>query len=194
MDIYEQWNTYPFNRQTLHTTYNATVGNCTFNSTSALGLSDYDMNNYIYSNNCDVHASENVGCSTWDYEGPFGSEMGGVYAMEWTSEYIKMWSWHPQQVPSGVVSGSPDPSTWGTPGLLASSALCDIDRAFRNQSIMFNIDLCGTTAGDGAEWASSCAEKTGYNTCVRYVAANPGDFKDSWFGVRTVKVYTLEQK
>ncbi|KUI53173.1 hypothetical protein VP1G_10524 [Cytospora mali] len=141
------WNIYNFNRQTLHTTYNTTVGKCTFNTTSTLGLNDYDMTNYIYSDVCDVYASDNVGCSSWDYEGPYGSAEGGVYALEWTSEYIKMWTWHPEQVPS--------------------------------DSIVFNIDLCGVTAGDGSEWASECAEKTGYNTCQRYVAANPGAFEEA---------------
>lgn len=194
VDIYEQWNIYKFNRQTLHTTYNTTVGNCTYNTTSALGLNDFDMTNYIYSQTCDIHASQNVGCSSWDYEGPYGSDSGGMYAMEWTSEYIKMWTWHSQQVPPDVTQGQPDPSTWGKPGLLVGGSLCDIDRAFKNQSIMINIDLCGSTAGDDTEWASECAEQTGYNYCPRYVAANPGDFKDSWFGVRTILVYDLQQE
>ncbi|KUI67187.1 hypothetical protein VM1G_02968 [Cytospora mali] len=194
IDIYEQWNTYKFNRQTLHTTYNTTVGNCTFNTTSTLGLNNYDMTNYIYSDVCDVYASDNVGCSSWDYEGPYGSAEGGVYALEWTSEYIKMWAWHPEQVPSDVIQRAPDPSTWGMPGLIAGGSLCDIDRAFQNQSIVFNIDLCGVTAGEGSEWASECAEKTGYNTCQRYVAANPGAFEEAWFGVRSIAVYNLQQE
>lgn len=195
MDIYEGWNKYQFNRQSLHTGHNTTVGNCTFNTTSALGLNNFGITNHMYSSNCDIYASSNIGCSTWDYEGPFGSADGGMYAMEWTSTFIKMWTWKPQQVPADVRAGRPDPSSWGLPGLLlAGGSLCDIDRAFKNQSIIINIDLCGTTAGSGAEWASECADKTGYNTCERYVAAHPGDFKDAWFGVRTIKVYDLPPK
>ncbi|ROW10754.1 hypothetical protein VPNG_05049 [Cytospora leucostoma] len=190
IDIYEQWNTYNFNRQSLHTTYNTTIGNCTFNSTSALGMGNYHMTNHLYADNCDVHASDNVGCSTWDYEGPYGSPDGGVYALEWTSSLIQMWSWHPGQVPANVRDGTvPTPNAWGPPGLLLTGSTCDIDRAFKNQSIMINLDFCGTAAGDGAEWTSGCADKTGYNTCARYVAANPQDFKDYWFGVRSIKVY-----
>lgn len=191
VDIYEQWNTYKFNRQSLHTTYNTTIGNCTLNSTSALGMGNYHMTNNLYSANCDVHASDNVGCSTWDYEGPFGSPQGGVYALEWTSSLIQMWSWHPGQVPADVKDGTmPSPYKWGPPGLLLTGSTCDIDRAFRNQSIVVNLDFCGTTAGDGAEWTAECAEKTGYNTCARYVAANPQNFTDYWFGVRSIKVYS----
>lgn len=192
VDIYEQWNAYKFNRQTLHTDHNATVGNCNYNMTSALGFHSFDMTNYMDTESCDVYASDNVGCSNWDYEGPFGPPTGGVYAMEWTGESIKMWTWHPDQVPLDVARGMPDPSAWGLPGLSAGGELCDIDRAFRNQSIVLNIDLCGDTAGSGKEWSVTRAAETGYNICARYVAANPGGFRDAWFGVRTIKVYTLQ--
>lgn len=192
VDIYEQWNAYKFNRQTLHTDHNATVGNCTYNSTSALGYHSFDMSNYMYRESCDVYATNNDGCSSWDYEGPYGSSTGGFYAMEWTSEYIKMWTWHPDQVPLDVKHGKPDPNTWGLPGLSVGGSLCDIDRAFQNQSIVLNVDFCGDTAGSRSEWTMTCAAETGYSSCARYVAANPGDFQESWFGVRTIKVYTLK--
>ncbi|KAJ0107769.1 hypothetical protein J7T55_000031 [Diaporthe amygdali] len=149
LDIYEQWNAYKFNRQTLHTDHNATVGNCTYNSTSALGYHSFDMSNYMYRESCDVYATNNDGCSSWDYEGPYGSSTGGFYAMEWTSEYIRMWTWHPDQVPLDVKHGKPDPNTWGLPGLSVGGSLCDIDRAFQNQSIVLNVDFCGDTAGSG---------------------------------------------
>lgn len=193
VDIYEQWNAYKFNRQTLHTDHNATTGNCTFDMGSALGFHSFDMSNYKRTESCDVYASgTNDGCSSWDYEGAYGSSGGGVYAMEWTSDYIRMWTWHPDQVPLDVVQGAPDPEGWGLPGLSVGGSFCDIDRAFKNQSIVLNVDLCGDTAGSGSEWTQSCAEETGYNICARYVAANPGDFQESWFGVRTIKVYTLQ--
>lgn len=192
VDIYEQWNAYKFNRQTLHTDHNATTGNCTYDMGSALGFHSFDMSNYKRTETCDVYASDNEGCSSWDYEGPYASSSGGVYAMEWTSDYIRMWTWHPDQVPLDVRQEAPDPGNWGLPGMSVGGDFCDIDRAFKNQSIVFNIDLCGDTAGSGSEWTESCAEETGYNICARYVAAKPGDFQESWFGVRTIKVYTLQ--
>ncbi|ROV97376.1 hypothetical protein VMCG_06843 [Cytospora schulzeri] len=177
IDIYEQWNVEKFNRQTLHTGYNDTVGNCTYNTTSKLGLDNYGMTNYMYSDVCDVYASDNVGCSTYDYEGPFGSATGGMYAMEWTSEYIKTWAWHPQQVPADVIQGQPEPSTWGMPGLVAGSSLCDIDQVFKNQSILLNIDFCGDTAG--SEWGSKCAEQTSHPSIITHVRSELSKFSQS---------------
>lgn len=150
------------------------------------------MANHMHSKFCDVRTDNYEGCSTWDYEGPFGSADGGVYAVEWTSSHIKMWTWHSHQVPSDVVAGQPDPSTWTMPGLVITSSVCDIDTAFQNQSILFNIDFCGDTAG--TEWTLECAEQTGYSICARYVAAKPGDFENLWFGVRTIAVYTLKEE
>ncbi|POS75235.1 beta-1,3-endoglucanase [Diaporthe helianthi] len=192
MDIYEQWNDYKFNRQTLHTDHNATTGNCTYDMESSLGYHSFDMTNYKRTETCDVYASNNDGCTSWDYEGPYGSQRGGVYAMEWTSDYIRMWTWHPHEVPLDVQQDAPDPQGWGLPGLSVGGSFCDVDRAFTNQSIVLNIDFCGDTAGSGSDWTESCAEKTGYNICARYVAAEPGDFEESWFGVTTIKVYTLQ--
>lgn len=197
MDIYEQWNTHPFNRQTLHTGPNSTVGNCTYDKTPTPGLdtdTDTDhptMQNHMHTQTCDVQATGNAGCSTWDYEGPFGSATGGVYAAEWTGAAIRMWAWHPGLVPADVVAGlQPDPSSWGAPGLVTTSAVCDIDAAFRDLSIVVNVAFCGDTAG--VDWAADgCAARTGLNTCSRYVAGNPGAFGDVWFGVRSIAVYTL---
>lgn len=41
---------------------------------------------------------------------------GGVWAMQWTSNGIKVWFWRYGQVPSDVTAGKPKVSSnWGTP-------------------------------------------------------------------------------
>lgn len=143
---------------------------------------------------CNVTQPDNIGCSTWDFEGPYSSRRGGVYALELsrTSNALNLWSWHHGDTPADIVAGSPDPSSWGTPGLSTGGSACDVGRTFANQTIVMNIDLCGD-AVDGVEWVNSgCAAETGYNSCERYVAARPGDFQDVWFGVRSVKVYQIK--
>lgn len=154
--------------------------------------------NYIYANNCTVVLPDNTGCSTWDYEGPYGRGGGGVYAMELSKTSLKLWTFHHPDVPAdlaGAVANSsasvrPDPETWGRPGLMTSSLdeSCDVAATFKNQTIILNLELCGSAA-DGTDWANSCALKTGYNQCARYVAENPQDFKDYWFGIRSLRVY-----
>lgn len=56
--------------------------------------------------------------------------------------------------------------------------------------------LCGDAAGSSEEWAvnSGCAAATGLNACERYVAARPGDFEESWFCVRGIRVYQIKMK
>lgn len=169
---------------------------------------------------CNVTQPENIGCTSWDFEGPYASRIGGVYALEISraANTVRLWSWHHDAVPPDVLSAlsssssstssttsspisstsncstvsSPqklDPSSWGAPGLLAGGTECDVGRTFANQTVVINITLCGDAAG-GDDWVESgCAAETGYNSCARYVAANPGDFADVWFGVRSVKVY-----
>lgn len=124
---------------------------------------------------------------------------------------MRLWSWHHDALPPDLAAAtyysyspsfsSPssfartrlDPSAWGAPGLLAGGAECDVGRTFANQTVVVNIALCGD-APAGKDWVESgCAAETGYNSCERYVAANPGDFADVWFGLRSVKVYQAKR-
>lgn len=150
---------------------------------------------------CNVTQPDNIGCSSWDFEGPYASRGGGVYALELSraSNFVKLWTWHHDDVPfdlvasNGTAASTPDPSLWSTPGLFSGGSDCDVARTFANQSIIMNIALCGD-AVVGEEWVKSgCARETGYNSCERYVAANPDDFTDVWFGVRSVKVYQAKK-
>ncbi|KAF2995471.1 hypothetical protein E8E14_002652 [Neopestalotiopsis sp. 37M] len=120
IDIYENWNKFDFNRQTLHTTDGCWIKND--DSTHMTNTMDsyscnYQENSYFQGTRQYTYQ----GCSSHEGSGTFGNSDGGVYVVEWTDDSIKMWSFRQGEVPSDVSSGKPDPSTWEDrlqPGLL----------------------------------------------------------------------------
>jgi hypothetical protein len=45
----------------------------------------------------------------------FNAAGGGLYAMLWTADSIKIWSWSGAIAPPDTRTSAPDPSSWGTP-------------------------------------------------------------------------------
>ena len=155
----------------------------------------------IYSN-CNLYSTdpwgnaENpTGCKIEDktaasYGKPFNDNKGGVYAMEWTSEYIKTFFFPRGSIPSDISEGKPDTSKWTPFGVFSTP--CDIDSNYNNMQIIFDTTFCGDF-GD-ATWGSSCAAKTGFATCASYVASRPQDFLQAYWEIESLKVYTLKDK
>ncbi|KAJ5633086.1 hypothetical protein N7490_009425 [Penicillium lividum] len=182
IDIIEGVNEGPTNEITLHTNQD----NCSVNNSGFSGVSS-GHNCYIYS----TGPLGSGGCGIVDpdpesYGGTFNGGGGGVFATEWTSDVIRVWRFPRSSLPSDVHSGTPDPSTWGTP-VASFSGGCDIDAQFQNLHIVFDITFCGRWAGDA--WASSrlCASKA--ELCEDYVQNNPQDFEESYWGINSLKVY-----
>lgn len=176
IDIVENWNDLEFNRNTAHTGSPEEVGSCSISA---------NMTGTVTHSNC-YDPIDNIGCSAQDADGVFGSGLGGIYAMEWTSEHLAVWNWARTAAPADIAAGKPTPSTWGTPSYMIHD--CDIERAFQDMNIVLNIDFCGV-AGDPGQW-DSCAVKTGYSTCQAYVAANHDDFQDAHFKIKDITIYT----
>lgn len=156
----------------------------------------------IYSN-CNLYSTDPwgnptnpTGCKIEDktansYGKPFNDNKGGVYAMEWTSEYIKTYFFSRGNIPSDIGDGKvPDPSRWTPFGVFSTP--CDIDSNYNNMQIIFDTTFCGDF-GD-ATWGSSCAAKTGFDTCAKYVASKPRDFAEAYWQIESLKVYTLKDK
>ncbi|KAI0601233.1 hypothetical protein F4775DRAFT_541028 [Biscogniauxia sp. FL1348] len=188
VDIYENWNDLTFNRYTAHVDAPSVVGECKIVSDGMLATID--------SPNCYDHADgqyEYQGCSASYATETFGSSSGGIYAMEWTSEYIRMWDWTHDAAPTDVLSGKPEPSVsnWGTPNYIIKE--CDIEKAFSDMKLVFSLDFCAV-AGQTDKWASSCKASTGYDTCTEYVAAQGADFEDVYFQVKDIKFYELSEE
>ncbi|KAI0838621.1 glycoside hydrolase family 16 protein [Hypoxylon sp. FL0890] len=184
IDIYENWNDLTFNRHTAHVDSPDVVGTCELESAG--------MTSTIDSPNCYDFAAGQAdyqGCSASEYTTTFGSASGGIFAMEWTSDYLKIWDWPRLTAPADVLIGKPAPSLlWGTPAYIIKT--CDIDKAFKDMKMVLNIDFCAV-AGQADKWDASCKAKTGYATCQEYVAKKNDDFALANFKVKDIKIYQL---
>lgn len=115
---------------TLHTSDGCTINNNGFSGS-------------ISTNNCFVNAtgqSNNAGCGIdstdpTSYGDGFNNNNGGVYATEWTDEFIQIFFWGHDNVPSDLTNGSPNPASWGQPVALFKGD-CDIGSHFQSQNIV----------------------------------------------------------
>ncbi|RYP20445.1 hypothetical protein DL767_009448 [Monosporascus sp. MG133] len=187
IDLYENWNDLLFNRHTSHVDAPEIVGECI--------LVQDDMDAVIDSPNCYDFAEGQAdfqGCSASQFTTTFGSSNGGVYAMEWTSEHLKIWDWERAFAPSDVKAGNPKPSAaWGKPAYVIKQ--CNVDKAFRDMKMVLNLNLCGVAAQEH-QWGAACKRSTTYDTCAGYVADKPQDFADSFFKVKDIKFYELVEE
>ncbi|KAF4505318.1 hypothetical protein G6O67_007279 [Ophiocordyceps sinensis] len=71
----------------------------------------------------------------------------------------------------------------------AGGSGCDIDSHFSNNQLVFDTTFCGDWAGNPDVWGSdkTCAAKAA--TCDDYVAANPGEFRDAFWEINSIKVF-----
>ncbi|MBE3048309.1 hypothetical protein IMZ48_38555, partial [Candidatus Bathyarchaeota archaeon] len=190
MDIIEQWHDRKWNQPAIHTGPSDEFGECT--------LSQSDMRASVLTSNCDNSFNspptqfEYQGCTVSDDAGPWGSADGsGVYAMEWTSEVLKLYSFTGGNVPTNIDSGSPDTGSWGKPMMMLKNENCDIDEHFARQKLVFNINFCGNPAGLETYWKdqTECAVNTGYDTCEEYVEKEGADFVGADYKIRDIRVF-----
>lgn len=148
----------------------------------------------VLTSDCDVDApdqSKNAGCAiTSNTSLTFGTDFnnagGGVYATEWTSQFIKIWFFPRGSFPSDIASASPSPSeNWGPPTSMFSGDF-NMDDHFKNLSLVFDTTFCGDWAGN--TWnSSSCASLA--PTCEEYVSNFPAAFKEAYWAVNTLQVF-----
>lgn len=132
IDIIEGVNENANNAMTLHTSEGCTIS------------SNGGFTGNLATPNCWNDApgqSGNAGCDIQDqdtksYGSGFNAAGGGVYATEWTSNDINIWFFARGSIPDDITSGTPDPTTWGTPVAQFSADSCDIDSHFQNQQIV----------------------------------------------------------
>ncbi|KAK0643107.1 concanavalin A-like lectin/glucanase domain-containing protein, partial [Cercophora newfieldiana] len=196
LDIYEQWNKATKNSITAHTS-NLT-GTCEI-ATPALGK----YTGTVETTNCAVGLNpDQCGCSVKENSDRWGNDDGGTYAVQWTDEFIKVWSWSKFGTPWNVNSATPEPkeapglNSWGKPHFALYKSSCGIEQAFNEMRIAIGINFCGDSAGKNwdtkVDGKPSCKSSTGYSTCEKYVQALGGNYKtwdDVYFKIKDIKVY-----
>ena len=175
IDIIEGVNDATNNLMSLHTSANCTIAGA-------------DQTGTLQTDNCDTAVDDNSGCgvtadTTESYGTGFNNVDGGIYAMQWTSDYIRIWFFASGSVPSDITDGSPDPSGWGEPAANMEGS-CDIDTHFADHQIIFDTTFCGDYGN--AVWSSDTACSALASTCDAYVAANHSAFTDAFWSVNSV--------
>jgi len=121
------------------------------------------------------------------YGDAFNAADGGVYALEWDEEFLKMWHFPRAGIPADIQVGRPQPSGWGLPHALFGGSGCDADTHFFNMSLVLNINFCGNYAGSLWRDSESCSQLA--STCEAYVAKNPDAYTEAYWDVRYIDVY-----
>ncbi|KAL2025092.1 hypothetical protein VTK56DRAFT_94 [Thermocarpiscus australiensis] len=137
---------------------------------------------------CHNATNQNTGCTVTGRPATYGPEFnaagGGLVAMEWRTEGIRVWVFpRGQEQLASSGAPAPDPSAWGPPLADFPSTSCDIAAHFRNQSIIVNIDLCGYLTE--AVYASSGCP----SNCVDFVANNPSAFANAYWEFGSFQVW-----
>ncbi|KDQ63731.1 glycoside hydrolase family 16 protein [Jaapia argillacea MUCL 33604] len=136
---------------------------------------------------CNGLLDNNAGCGVVEWSrasyGPtFDAQGGGVFAMKWDDQGISVWSFYRAAVPTDIVSGSPDPSTWGKPVATLEPAGCNPITNFVNHSIVFDITFCGDWAGNSYA-TSGCP-----GTCADRIM-DPSNFVNASWIINSLQVY-----
>ena len=88
-------------------------------------------------NGCGVQSNSPVGYGT-----PFDANGGGVYAMQWNSNGIKVWQFPRANIPGDISNGNPNPDGWGQP--VANFAGCNFDKYFSSMNIVSTFEPNGS--------------------------------------------------
>ncbi|KAK6220514.1 mixed-linked glucanase [Colletotrichum tabaci] len=124
------------------------------------------------------------------YGDSFNAVGGGVYALEWTSEAIRIWHWPRQSIPRDIIDKRPDPSTWDLPSALFGTSTCEVDRYFKDMSLVIQTNFCGDYAANiWGKDGDTCNQRA--PTCVEYVANNPSAFQNAYWEVNFIDVYEI---
>jgi len=135
----------------------------------------------------------NNGCSvnapyTSSYGPVFNTYGGGWYAVERTSQFIRVWFWsrNGTTTPSEVSSGAQDINTdnWGTPIAYFPNTNCDLTSRFGNLNIIIDLTFCGNWAGDDFNDAG-CP-----GNCTDYVNNNASSFVNAYWDFAAARIYS----
>ncbi|RDW78926.1 putative GPI anchored endo-1,3(4)-beta-glucanase [Aspergillus mulundensis] len=183
IDIIEGVNKHEANEIVLHTSGTCDVGG------------GFNMTGTMTSSECG-EASGTIGCVVKGQQGssgdPFNENGGGVYAMEWQEEYLKIWYFPRSSIPESLAAGTPDVTTFGTP-MAHLQGSCNFKERFTHQKLILDTTFCGDWAG-GVFGDSGCPVSDASNpiqSCVNYVAENPAEYKNAYWELNSIKIYQI---
>ncbi|KAH9241624.1 glycoside hydrolase family 16 protein [Colletotrichum gloeosporioides 23] len=143
----------------------------------------------VLETDCKNSTNSNAGCgvegTTSSYGAAFNKGGGGYMAMEWREEGIRVWQFARSSAPSDITNSSPDPSAWGEALADFPNTSCDMSSHFKNQSLIINIDVCGSLVE--AKYADSGC---GGTSCSDFQANNPSAFETAYWEFGTFKFYS----
>ncbi|CAM1511552.1 Fc.00g090650.m01.CDS01 [Cosmosporella sp. VM-42] len=140
--------------------------------------------------------ARNVGCGfdppatdVSSYGDGFNAAHGGVYAMQWDSDYIRVWHFARGSIPSDIEAKNPDPTGWGLPQAVFGGSKCDVDTYYNNMNLVININFCGDYGAGTWKNFDTCMKFA--DTCEEYVANNPEAFKNAYWEIKSIDVYSM---
>ncbi|OAA56212.1 glycoside hydrolase family 16 protein [Niveomyces insectorum RCEF 264] len=163
-------------------------------STSAIMTGRDLRSNCALGGDCDENAKNWDGCGVTaseaaSYGDGFNAAGGGVYVLQLTSTFMKIWHYPRSAIPDDLAAGTPDPSGWGLPmgAFEQKHGGCDVGGIFRNQTIIINIDFCGDNESDDI-WQTDrqCSQ---YSSCTDFVAKHPAKFAETYWLFNSIKLY-----
>ncbi|KAJ5432147.1 endo-1-3(4)-beta-glucanase [Penicillium daleae] len=179
IDIIEGVNLQDHNEIVMHT-----AGTCS--------ITDTGMTGAVNATGCGEDLGT-VGCVIEGQHGSYGTSFnkqgGGIYAMQWTEQFVKIWFFPRASIPTSITQGAPDVSQFGTPMALVEEG-CDVATSFKAQSFVFDVTFCGDWAG-GVYGKSGCpmSGSDSSQSCINYVAKNPTAFEQTYWEINSVKIY-----
>lgn len=182
IDIIEGVNLQDHNEIVMHT-----AGTCS--------ITDTGMTGAVNATGCGEDLGT-VGCVIEGEQGSYGTSFnkqgGGVYAMQWTEQFVKIWFFPRASIPTSITKGAPDVSQFGTPMALVEEG-CDVASSFKAQSFVFDVTFCGDWAG-GVYGQSGCpmSSSDSSQSCINYVAKNPTAFQQTYWEINSVKIYQTD--
>ncbi|KAB5591504.1 glycosidase C21B10,07 [Ceratobasidium theobromae] len=188
IDILEGVHDQPPNQSALHTVDGCTVA------------SNRTMTGTAGSDNCSWLSNYNQGCTVeWDRQDSYGPGLntigGGWFVTERTNSRISIWFWgrKDKNVPRSVKNGDKYICTkeFGTPvAVWESSNTCDFNSVFGPENIIINLTFCGDWAGQPSIFNGAGCPGTCVVANPDYVNNKPGAFKDAYWDITSLKVYS----
>ncbi|KAF2117260.1 putative endo-1,3(4)-beta-glucanase, partial [Lophiotrema nucula] len=183
IDIIEGVNRNSVNKFVLHTDTQCSVDGT--GQTDPQNLYNCALDSASGASGCDVNAIEPN-----TYGSGFNANGGGVYAVEWTDDFIKMWFFPRGSIPASITAEKPDVSEFGTPNANFQGD-CDISKKFLDHKFIFDTTFCGDWAGN-VYAQSGCPMYSGLDgmaSCKKFVAENPAAFSQAYWRIGSFKTF-----